>query len=292
MRSVLRLPVMVAAAAAVLTACRPDEVIVTPVVPTAGVRFINASPDTSGAYGLDFRFVDIVESNVQFRHTFRSGPSTTAGVTGASLVQYKPASAAQARQFVVFLNDSLQNIASTKVFTGTANFADGVNYTYIVWGRGRGGTLKLDNWAENVADPGTKVALRVINATETPIDVRAFVSGTAAPAAPTWANVPALSRSSYVLVDPARISYNVRLAGSSTNLFADLTALVGAPAFSSAGAGGKLDMGSTPGTTVAGSAISLIVFPASTSGARTPQTAAFQVPAGAFVWDRRPPRGF
>lgn len=292
MRSILRLSVVAAAAAAALTACRPDEVITTPDVPTAGVRFINASPDTSGAYGMDFRFVDLVENNQQFRHTFRSVPVTGSGVTISSLVQFKPAKATTPREFVVFLDDTLQSIAKTKVFTGTANLTAGVNYTYIVWGRGRGGTLKLDNWADDVPDPGNKVALRVINATETPIDVRAFVTGATVPAAPTWAKVPGLSKSGYVLVDPAAITYNVRLADATANLFANLTAIPGAAATSSAGAGAKLDRCATPGTSVAGSAVSLIVFPASTPGARTPQIAAFQVPAGTFVWDRRPPCGF
>lgn len=291
MRSILRLSVVAAAAAAALSACRPDEVITTPLVPTAGVRFINASPDTAGAYGVDFRFVDLLENSMHFRQLFREQPTTTSGVTASVLTQYKASNATQPRQYVVFLDDTIQSIASTKVFTGTANLTAGTNYTYIMWGRGRGGTLKLDSWAEDVADPGAKVALRVINATEEAIDVRAFVTGTTAPASPTWANVPGMSKSSYVLVDPANITYNVRRAGATTNMFADMPALQGVKAFSSAGANGKLDTPSTPGTTVAGSAISLIVYPASTPGARTPQTAAFQVPAGAFVWDRRPPSG-
>jgi hypothetical protein len=291
MRSILRLSALSVMAAAMLTACKADEVINTEDIPTAGVRFINASPDSSGAFGVDFRFVDIVESNAQFRHVFRSGVTTSGGVTSSTLVQYKGARAG-ARNYTVFLDDSIQAIASTKVFSGTANLTAGTNYTYMMWGQGRAGTLKLTSWEENVADPGSKVALRVINATESPIDVRAFVTGTTAPASPTWANVPAYTASSYVLVDPASIVYNVRAAGGTTNLFADLTALPGTAATSSAGAGGKIDIGSTPGTTVAGSAISLIVFPRSTAGARTPQTAAFAVPAGSFVWDRRPPRGF
>lgn len=291
MRSILRLTVASMVAGATLTACRPDTVIATENIPTAGVRFINASPDSSGAFGVDFRFVDLVESNAQFRHTFRSGPTTSAGITVSTLVQYKAARAG-ARQYSVFLDDTIQTIASTKVFSGTANLTADKNYTYIMWGQGRAGTLKLGSWEENVADPGAKVALRVINATESPIDVRTFVTGTTAPANPTWASVPGLSASSYVLVDPASITYNVRAAGGTTNLFADLQALPGQAATSSAGAGGKIDIGSTPGTTVAGSAISLIVYPRSTAGARTSQAAAFQVPAGAFVWDRRPPRGF
>ncbi|MEP6779960.1 MAG: hypothetical protein ABJC26_08730, partial [Gemmatimonadaceae bacterium] len=49
--------------------CSPDKTILTAAVPTAGVRFINAVPDTAGSLGLDFRFVDLVESNAQFRVT-------------------------------------------------------------------------------------------------------------------------------------------------------------------------------------------------------------------------------
>ncbi len=71
-----------------------------------------------------------------------------------------------------------------------------------------------------------------------------------------------------------------------------MLALIGAAATSSAGAGAKLDISSVPGTTVAGSAVTLIVFPRSTAGSKAPQTAAFQIPAGSFVWDRRPPIGF
>jgi hypothetical protein len=291
MRSILRLSAATLVAAATMSACRADEVITTEDIPTAGVRFINASPDSSGAFGVDFRFVDLVESNAQFRHTFRSSPTTSGGVTTSTAVQYKPARAGT-RQFVVFLDDTIQSIASTKVFSGTASLTAASNYTYILWGRGRGGTLKLTPIQETVADPGARVALRVINATESPIDVRAFVTGGTEPASPTWANVPGLSASSYVLVDPASIVYNVREAGTATNLFANLTAMPGALATSSAGAGAKLDISSAPGTLVAGSAISLIVFPRSTVGARTPQAAAFTVPAGSFVWDRRPPRGF
>jgi hypothetical protein len=290
MRSILRLTVASMVAGATLTACRPDTVIATEDIPTAGVRFINASPDSSGAFGFDFRFVDLVESNAQFRHTFRSGPTTSGGVTASTLVQYKAARAGS-RSYSVFLDDTIQTIASTKVFSGTASLTAGTNYTYIAWGQGRTGTLKLASWDETTTVPSGKVAIRVINATESPIDVRYYTTGGTVPTDPSWASVPGLSKSSYINVDPASISFNVRAAGGA-NLFSDLLALPGTAATSSAGAGGKIDIGSTPGTTVAGSAISLIVFPRSTAGARTPQAAAFQVPAGTFVWDVRPPRGF
>jgi hypothetical protein len=48
-------------------------------IPTAGVRFINAVPDSSGAFGFTLRFVDIVENNVQFGD-FRNNRKPRAGV--------------------------------------------------------------------------------------------------------------------------------------------------------------------------------------------------------------------
>lgn len=292
-RSVL-VPAAAVGAALAVAGCRPDTVIASPDIPTAGVRFINALPDTSGAFGLDMRFVDIVESNVQYRVSFRNSPATTSNVTTSANVQYKPAMAGS-RHLAVFFDDTIQSIASAKLKDTTVTLEAGKNYTAIMWGNARGGQtpgMKFTFFPEAVPDPGAQVALRVINATGSPIDVRTYVDGGTLPTSPTWANVAPLSVSSYVLVAPSQIRYNVQPAGGGTPLFADALALVGAPASSSAGAGAKLDIEPLPGTTVAGSAVSLIVYPRSATGARTPQSAAFQAPLGAFVWDRRPPRGW
>lgn len=275
-----------------VSACSSDALTVVPATPTAGVRFINAVPDSAGAYGLDFRFVDIVENSTAFRIPFRMNPVTTSGVVGSTQVQYR-AAAAGSRHFSIFMNDSIAAITSTKLKDSTVTLVDGKNYTFILWGAARAGQMKLTVIDEStIPDPGAKVGLRVINATPNPIDVRTFVTGGTVPTAPTWAAVPGLSASSFVTADTGAISYNVRAAGSATNLFADMQALPGAVAFSTAGPAGKLDIEAVPGTRVSGSAVSLIVFPASTVGARTPQTAAFLIPAGSFVWDRRPPRLF
>ncbi len=265
----------------VFSACALEEVVTTEAIPTAGVRFINAVPDSAGAFGLDFRFVDLVESNAHFRITFRNGPTTAAGVTAATLTQFKNARAGS-RNFVIFLDDTLQTIASTKLKDTTVTLEAGKNYTAILWGAARLGAMKLTFFEDVPADPGANVALRVINATAAPIDVRQYVQGGTAPATATWANVGALSASAFVTTAPGNIMYNVRAAGAATNLFADMLALPGQA--------NTVDIEGTPGTTRAGSAVTLIVFPPSTPGARTPQTAAFLVPAGAFVWDRRPPR--
>ena len=62
MRRILQLSTL-CLAAGVVSACKPEEVVTTPKQPTAGVRFINAVPDTGATFGLDFRFVDVVENS-------------------------------------------------------------------------------------------------------------------------------------------------------------------------------------------------------------------------------------
>ena len=44
-------------------------------IPTAGVRFINAVPDTGAAFGLDFRFIDIVENSDAVPHYVPKQPA-------------------------------------------------------------------------------------------------------------------------------------------------------------------------------------------------------------------------
>src|SRR5688500_16985978 len=110
MRRILHLSI-VCFAAGILGACSRDKTISTGNSPTTGVRFIIAAPDTDAGYGPDFRCVDLVESNAQFRVTCRSIPVTTSGVTASTLVEYKNAGAG-ARRFRVFLDDTLQAVAS------------------------------------------------------------------------------------------------------------------------------------------------------------------------------------
>ncbi len=286
-------------AAGVVSACYPDQTVPTTTPPTAGVRFINAVPDSSGAFGFDMRFVDIVESNAQFRISFRDTPTQTVstGTTDTLIVgtaiQFKGATAGS-RHFRIFLSDTLESIASTVVVDSTVNLVATHNYTFILWGNGRSAkgapdAMHLSVFDEAPADPGAQVGVRVMNATAAPIDASAYAHGTAVPGTPTWAAVPAFSASTWVNQAPGIIDYNIRNAGAATGMFADRQALPGTAAFSSAGAGGKIDIDASPGTTVAGSAVTVIVFPRSVAGARTPQTAPFSIPNVVTMWDRRPP---
>ena len=289
MRRIVQLS-MLCLAAGVASACKPEEVTTITTPPTAGVRFVNAVPDTGGAYGLDFRFVDVVENSDHFRITFRNNPQTSGGVTASAAIQYKAAQAGQ-RHFRIFLDDTIQTIAATVLKDSTATLEAGHNYTFLLWGNARSsGTdkMRLTVIDETVPDPGSQVALRVINATGAAIDVREYASTGTLPTAPTWANQGAYSISTYQTVAPAQYRYNVQPAGGGTALFSDMLALIGQPVGTkTAGCTVGLDCDVTPGTTVPGSAVTLVVFPRSVAGARTPN---FTTPGGSFMWDRRPPR--
>jgi hypothetical protein len=277
-------------AAGVVSACKPEEVTSVTLPPMAGTRFINAVPDTGAAFGLDFRFVDFVENSDQFGIGFRNNPQSSGGVTASAQIQYKPAQAGS-RHYRVFLDDTLQSVATKVLADSTATLEATHNYTFLLMGNARStgsDKMRLTVIDETVPDPGSQVALRVINTTSAPIEVRQYPSSGTVPATATWANVPAYSISNYVTVAPAQIKFNVRAAGASTTLFADPLALIGQPVgTSTAGCTVGVDCDVVPGTTVPGSAVTLIVFPASVTGSLATK---FAAPGVSFMWDRRPPR--
>jgi hypothetical protein len=281
-----RIPTLTALclAAGALSACSPDQVVKTEDVPTAGVRFINAVPDTAGSAGLDFRFVDVVENSSHFKVPFRNNIVTTSGVPASTLIQYKNTRAGS-RHLRIFLADTLQAVAQVVLKDTTVTIEAGKRYTAILWGNARAGqapAMRFNFIEDAPADPGTNVALRVINTTGNAVDVRQYAATTAVPTAATWANVGPLSMSSYVTAAPGQIRYNVQPVGGGTTLFADPLALLGVA--------GTVDLEAIPGTTIAGSAVTAIIWPRSVAGSKAPQAAAFATPAVSFAWDRRPPR--
>lgn len=288
MRRILHLTTL-CLAAGVASACKPADTITNPIGPTAGVRFINAVPDTGAAFGLDFRFVDIVENSDAFRIGFRDNPQTSGGVTASAQIQFKAAKAGE-RHFRIFLDDTLQAVASTVLKDSTVTLEASHNYTFLLWGNARSSgsdKMRLTVIDETVADPGTQVALRVINTTSAPIDASYYVSGGSVPGAPTWPNLGGYSISTYVTAAPNQIKFNIRPAGSASTLVADQLALIGQPAgTATAGCVVGVDCTSTPGTTVPGSAVTIVVFPASVAGSKA---VSFSTPGTTFMWDRRPP---
>ena len=243
-----------------VSACKsPDTTITTARIPTGGVRFINAVPDTAGAFGMDFRFIDLVESNAQFRVTFRNNISTATPFV-STLTEFKGAQAGS-RHFRIFFDDTIQTIASTVLKDSSITVADSANYTVMLWGPARTAGMNMVIWPENVGDPGANVALRAVNATGSAVDVRVYLQGSAVPVAVTW-TIPAYARSPYINVAPGNYMYNVQPAGGGATLFADAQAIQGVL--------GQIDLEALPGTLVAGSAVSGFIYPRSTAGARTP----------------------
>src|SRR5688500_10409128 len=157
MRRFLELSVLCMAAA--VAACSLDEVVNTEDIPTAGVRFINAVPDTQA---VDFRFIDRVENSAHWNMAFRDNPVTTSCVTSSTQIQYKNTRAGQ-RHFRIFLSDTLQAIAQTVVKDTTVTVEANKQYTALLWGYSRPGStpaMRLTYLEDAPPDPGNQVALR------------------------------------------------------------------------------------------------------------------------------------
>jgi hypothetical protein len=261
------------------TACRPETIIETEDIPTAGIRFVNAVPDT---FGFDLRPVDIVENSAFYQVNFRS----------TTLLYYKNARAGPRHYKIFFANTNLNaqaatqfEIASTVVEDLNLNLEAGKNYTVILWGYMRSGSSpakRVTVLEDNPGDPGSQIALRIVNAAAGlgAIDGRHWLSSGTSPATASWANVAELSASNYVTAAPGARTSNVSLAGSGT-------ALLAANATLPAGIAETIDIDAVPGSTLAGTAMTGFVFPRSVAGSAA---ANFTTPGIFWVWDRRPPR--
>ena len=267
MRRILQFAVL-CLGAGVLTACTPDTVVETEDIPTAGVRFVNAVPDT---FAVDFRPVDIVENSTFYGVAFRS----------TTLLAYKNARAGS-RHFRIFQSGTTPEIASVVVKDTTVNLEAGKRYTFVLWGYARAGSSparRLTVLEDSPADPGAQIAFRVVNATDAAIDTRVYPNGGTVPSAATWSGVAALSASNYVNVAVGRTNINVQPAGGGT-------AIVNTEC-TQRGLAGSVDIEAAPGTEIAGSALSAIIVPRSVAGSTAPN---LTTPGLICVWDRRPPR--
>ena len=148
--------------------------------------------------------------------------------------------------------------------------------------------MRLTVIDENAPDPGAQVALRVINATGSPIDVSQYVATAPCPPAPTWASVGAYAISSYVThrAEPDQVQRPA--GGRGATLFADPLALIGQPA-------GTRNGGCTVGVDCeAFQARRFQARPSRSSSSRASvagsKAASFTTPGTSFMWDRRPPR--
>lgn len=283
---------MLCLAAGLVNACNPAQEVITEDIPTAAIRFVNAVPDTGA---MDFRAVDLVENSSFYNVAFRS----------TTLLYYKPARAGT-RHYKVFRTPTATDPAATQLATAQIVVADlpaevleaGKRYTYILWGYSRTGStpaIRVTRINDDPVDPGTQVALRVINtcvpacgaSADGVLDVRVFtVAQTIGSPATTWTgatSVAPLTASIYqnVAVGSAAYTFDFRAAGGVTTG----TALASGAA--PVGLVETVDKDALPGTNVAGSAVSAILFARAVSGSQGGSTT---TPGVIFVWDRRPAR--
>src|SRR5260221_3810751 len=181
MRCVTRLAMMFVAVGAVAACSTPDQIITAPDIPTAGVRFINAVPDTNN---MDFRFIDLVENSAHYKIGFRNSPSTSGGVTASTQIEYKNTQAGS-RHLRIFLNDTLQSVASTILKDTTVTIQAGKLYTAIMYRSARAGNMKFPFPEGDSSPSGAQVRPRRLNTTTRTDHVRTYSPHRCMPAAAT-----------------------------------------------------------------------------------------------------------
>lgn len=273
MRS-LRLVLLTVCAASLVACERNTEGTPFEPDPLAALRFINAVPDTMA---LDYRIVDIVTNAGMFDAAFRGNQAF-----------YTPILATGERTIRVFLSSTDVTIAQTVVGETKFTFAEGKNYTVIHSGFMRTGQTPAVGISIVEDTPPTpaagKVALRALNlaAGLGAQDVYVGTTTTGRPSTTAqWTNVPFGQFTPYVELDTAALRVATTATGTTTPL---LVANTAAPAGSAAVG----TVSAIPGVRIPGSGITIVILPRSVAGSTAPQTTAFQTPAFAFVFDRRP----
>lgn len=270
-----RLGALLAALVAV-AACDPKGEATYPAkVPTAAVRFVHAVSDTGG---MDWRFVDQVELSpttfgLQFRGIF----------PGAGYQQL----GAGARHLRIFQTST--DIAQTQVvlFDTTFTFTAGSHYTIMAAGTLRNKAAKLYIYQDDVPDPGSNIAVRVINAgTGSTIDAYGSASGgtSTLPSSPFAANVAPFAATKWATMAPGPLAVRVLASGSQA-----LPAMIDAAAPAGAKADAQNDLTAVGGSTIAGSAFTAFAFPPSVAGSKAASSTKASI---VFAVDHYPPSGF
>ncbi len=288
---------LVGAAVAAVAGCSNDSTsptLVTP-PPSALLHIINAVPDTGA---MDFRFVDVVNGvpNVEF---------TNLAFRGGTTIGYQPVSIGS-HHLRVFMSSATSNFdpayVSQIMADTTFTFAEGVHYTFVFYGNTRPvppatrGTQKFLVLTDNFTVP-TTWSVRAVNFNTAAADFYIqTVANTSSPVAvstpsttvtgtPTFAAVAPLTASAYTSIALASSTQGHTVtatpAGATTpvwsaGFFPGIAAVAEV-----AGVSGAL--AALPGTRIAGSIFTGILFPASVAGSKAPS---FTTPGVVVMADR------
>lgn len=266
-----------------LVACSEvKQGVLQPQGPLAGLRYVNLVNDTSG---VDFRIINFVgDAPNAGAATFRTGGAPY-GVSTNFLPPHWPVEANRDVNIRVFMNDTLAALVSQVVFDTTCTFAEGVNYSFFLYGSARGAAVHAKVTVDTLPAPAG-VAFRVINlggTTVGAVDVDVVAQAAVAPLTGTasFANVAVGAVTAYT-----NFAVSTTLKATATAPATRTPFLFSANA--PAGVRGDTLLNPVAGTNVAGTAISAVIVPASVVGSRAPQTAAFLVPTILFMIDRKP----
>ena len=267
---------LVAAFLASAIGCGDPEPIMAPDEPRAFIRFVHAMPDT---LGVDFHAVDIVENSPYIATLFRE-------IKQAGYTPVAPGT----RHFREFLSNPsapLPGTVSQVLFDTTMTLQVGAHYTMTHVGFARAGQAPAAKFVvfEDMipTPPAGQIAVRIINLATGmgSVDVYTSAANTGAlPVAPTFANVAYLAATGYAnltTTDSLWFRATVAGTGSAATVVATGTAPVGDV--------GTPSLDPIPGSAIAGSVMTVYLFPRSSPGTRAPQGAAFQVPVMIVVPD-------
>jgi hypothetical protein len=281
-------------ALASLAGCREDASApdLAQIPDLAYIRYINAVPDTLNT---TLRFID----HIQFVPlTFANVPYRS---QGAGNYQGVRLDAHKIRIFTAETQD-YSTAGNTAILVDTSlTFEKGKYYTLLHVGYARTGSTpkqQLRVIEDAIPTPGANLAIRYINAGIglSALDLYA-VAGTTAPAngtaltgTPIAANLAAGGVSPYVTRTPGAFATAATTVTGTTSTFATIApaGLAGNP--SSPAANGNPAVAAVDpvsGSTVAGSVMTAIAFPASVAGSRA---ASFTTPALVYFLDKQPPR--
>lgn len=272
-----------------VAACSDDDGGSTGLEPLAGVRFVNALPDT---VALDFRVIKptITFAPQHLEATFRTFSSHRAVSVGQHEV----------RAFFSGLDSRDAEDVQTIIAEAAPTFTQGINQSVIVMGYARDGQTPAKQVLVTDDTPPARAAstyhLRAIHAGAGLGNVDIFVrpSGGTTPATPVIADV------AYAEVTPF-VALTVVNSGTVAN---DTLEIVAIPVGGGTAIISKLPLGSAgnastegaAGTRFAGGALTALITPRSVAGSRAPQDAAtaetprFAVPEIVLMSDRRTPR--
>jgi uncharacterized protein DUF4397 len=233
-----------------IAGCGSDKVTDPSFPPLAGVRFINAVNDTSA---LDIRAID----QVQFSPVAN-------GLAYRGATEYQPTEAKD-RHFRVFVTSQSVPIASNPIDDETISFAADGRYTLLLTGSARTpGSVKFVVITDAPpTPPAGQIAVRTSNLSAGAIDNYIVDSVTTPIAgAPTIANVAPGAQSAYIVRATGKQASRVTPAGSAT------------VSASQQGPPAPILAGAIPaaGVTSAGSAFTIMYFPAGVSGSPTAPT--------------------